>query len=42
MARKHVQLQIFIQANIIMGKKLKTYQGQLHLVSGHFIKVGVL
>ena len=36
---KHVQLQIFIQANITMGKKLRTWQGQPHLVSGHFIKV---
>ena len=39
MAPKHVQLQIFIQANLTLGKKLKTCQGRLHLVSGHFMKV---
>ena len=39
MAPKHKQLQIFIQANITMRKKLKTYKEQPHLVSGHFIKV---
>ena len=39
MAPKHKQLQIFIQANITMRKKLKTCKEQPHLVSGHFIKV---
>ena len=39
MAPKQAQLQIFIQANIAVGKKLKTCQGRPHLVSGRFIKV---
>ena len=34
-----MQLQSFIQVNIIVGKKLKTSQEQPHLLSGHFIKV---
>ena len=33
------KLQIFIQANITMGKKLKFYQEQPHLLNGRFIKV---
>ena len=33
------QLQIFIQANITVGKKLKPCQEWPHLVSGRFIKV---
>ena len=33
------QLQIFIQANINVRKKLQTCQEQPHLVSGHFMKV---
>ena len=42
MAPKHVQLQVFIQANITVGKKknkLKTCQEQPYLVSGCFIKL---
>ena len=39
MAPKHAQLQIFIQANITVGKKLKTCQERPHLVSSRFIKV---
>ena len=39
MAPKHAPLQIFIQANITTGKKLKTCQGRPHLLSGRFIKV---
>ena len=39
MAPKHAQLRIFIQANITVGKKLKTCQERPHLVSGRFIKV---
>ena len=39
MAPKHIQLQIFIQANITVGKKLKTCQEQPHLVNGWFIKM---
>ena len=39
MVPKHVQLQIFIQANITVGRKLKTCQGQPHLVCGCFIKL---
>ena len=39
MAPEHTQFQVFIQANITLGKKLKTCQEQSHLVSGHFIKV---
>ena len=34
-----MQLQIFIQANITVGKKLKTCQERPHLLSGCFIKV---
>ena len=35
-----MQLQIFMQADIIIGKnKTKTYQERPHLVSGRFIKV---
>ena len=33
------QLQIFIQANITVGKKLKTSQKQLHLLSLRFMKL---
>ena len=36
---QNTQLQILIQANITMGKKLKTCQERPHLFSGHFIKV---
>ena len=39
MARKHAQLQLFIEANITVGKKLKTCQERPHLVSGRLIKV---
>ena len=39
MAPKYAQLQVFIQANITMEKKLKTCQEQPHLVSGRFIVV---
>ena len=39
MARKHAQLQLFIEANITVGKKLKTCQERPHLVSGPFIEV---
>ena len=39
MASKHAQLRIFIQANITVGKKLKTCQERPHFVSGRFIKV---
>ena len=35
----HAQLQIFIQANISVEKKLKSCKEQPHLVSGHFVKV---
>ena len=36
---QNLQLQIFIQANLTMGKKLKTCQEQPHLVCSHFIEV---
>ena len=36
---QNAQLQIFIQANITVGKKLKTCQERPHLLSGRFIKV---
>ena len=39
MTLKHAQLQIFIQANITVGKKQKTCQERPHLVNGRFIKV---
>ena len=41
MAPKHVQLQVFIQANITVGikEKLKICQEQPYLVSGCFIKL---
>ena len=39
MAPKHAQLQIFIQANIAVGRKRKPCQERPHLVSGRFIKV---
>ena len=39
MAPKHAQMQIFIQANVTVRKKLKACQGRPHLVSGRFIKV---
>ena len=39
MAPKHVQLQISIQANITVEKKLNTCQERPHLVNGRFIKV---
>ena len=39
MAPKHIQLQIFIQADITIGKKIKTWKEQPHLVSDGYIKV---
>ena len=39
MAPKHEQLQIFIHANISVGKNLKTCQERPQLVSGRFEKV---
>ena len=39
MAPKQALLQIFIQANVIVGKKRKNCQERPHLVSGRFIKV---
>ena len=39
MAPKHAELQIFIQANITVEKKLETCHEQPHLDSGRFIKV---
>ena len=36
---KNVQLQIFIQANIAVEKKLKAFQERPDLLSGQFIKV---
>ena len=38
MAPEHKQPQIFIQANITMGKKLKSFQERPYLVSGRFMK----
>ena len=34
---QNIKLQIFIQVNITVGKKLKTCQEQPHLLSGHFV-----
>ena len=39
MVPEHAQLQIFIQANITSGKKLKICQEGPHFVSGCFVEV---
>ena len=35
--QQNIKLQIFIQVNITVEKKLKTCQEQPHLLSGHFV-----